>query len=44
MEKPTGGKIKVLQFDNVGSARIDFYDLARIVILVFTSQLKNMSG
>jgi len=42
IEKQTGRKIKVLQFDHVESARIDLCDLIRIMILIFTSQLKNI--
>jgi len=37
IEKQVGRKIKVLQFDHVGSARIDSCDLARIMVLIFTS-------
>ena len=42
MEKQTSRRIKVLYIDNVGESMTNFYDLARTLVLVFTSQLKNM--
>jgi len=44
MEKQTSKKIKVLQLNHVGSAMINFCDLARTMVLIFTSQLKNMGS
>jgi len=32
MEKQTSRKIKVLQINNVGSTRINFYDLAKTLV------------